>query len=385
MSIKIGVIGAGFIGPAHIEAVRRLGDVEVVALAASSQEHAEQKARALTVPRAYGDWRDLVADKDVQVVHNTAPNYLHFEINKAVIGERKHLLSEKPLGLNAHETHTMLRAARAAKIVHGVCFNYRAYPMTQEMKARVAAGVLGDVRLIHGYYFQDWLMYDSDYNWRVDATRGGPSQAVADIGSHWCDLAQFVTGRNIKSLCADINAFITARRRPVGEIETFATGATGQTEFMRVGGEDYASVLLEFENGARGSFVVSQISGGHKNDLALEVNGTQASLRWEQENPEQLWVGQRNSANALLLKSPNLLSDSARAWANYPGGHIEGYPDGFKNLVAHFYAFIRDGRDPQRDPADFPTFEAGHYAALVVDAILESAKTRGWVEIPGAS
>jgi predicted dehydrogenase len=382
MSIKVGVIGAGFIGPAHIEAVRRLGDVEVIALSASSQEHAAQKAKALHVPRAYGDWRDLVHDKDVQVVHNTAPNYLHFEINKLVIAERKHLLAEKPLGINAHETHAMLRAARAAKIVHGVCFNYRMYPMTQEMKARIGAGTLGDLRLIHGRYLQDWLMYDSDYNWRVDQTRNGLSQAMGDIGSHWCDLAQFVTGQRITALCADLNAFVTARKRPIGEVDTFASAEGGPTEFMRVSGEDYGAILLQFENGARGTCLISQLSGGHKNDLAVEANGSLGSLRWEQESPDLLWIGQRNTPNATLYKAPNLLSESARPFAGYPGGHIEGYPDGFKNLIARFYAFIREGCDPTKDAADFPTFDDGHRAAVIVDAILESAKARAWVNIP---
>src|SRR5438309_2316711 len=223
MAIKIGVIGAGFIGPVHVEAVRRLGDVEVIAISASSQAHADAKAHAL----------------------------------------------------------------------------------------------------------------------------GGASQALGDIGSHWCDLAQFVSGLRITALCADTNAFITSRQRPKGEIETFAASATGETEFMRVSGEDYATVLLQFENGARGSFLISQVSGGHKNDLALEVNGTLASLGWQQEQPERLWVGQRDAANAVLLKQPNLLTERARKFAHYPGGHIEGYPDGFKNLVARFYAFIREGRDPQ--------------------------------------
>ena len=382
MSIKIGVIGAGFIGPVHIEAVRRLGDVEVIAISASSQAHADAKAHALGVSRAYGDWRALVADKDVEVVHNTAPNYLHAEINRAVIAARKHLLCEKPLGVTPDETRAMLRGARAAKIVHGVCFNYRMYPMTQEMRVRIGAGALGNVRIVHGHYLQDWLMFETDYNWRVDPARGGSSQALGDIGSHWCDLAQFVSGLRITALCADTNAFITSRQRPKGEIETFAASAAGETEFMRVSGEDYATVLLQFENGARGSFLISQLSGGHKNDLALEVNGTLASLGWQQEQPERLWVGQRDAANAVLLKQPNLLTERARKFAHYPGGHIEGYPDGFKNLVARFYAFIREGRDPQKDAPDFPTFEDGHRAALVVDAILRSAKERAWVSVP---
>ncbi|MBI5876617.1 MAG: Gfo/Idh/MocA family oxidoreductase [Chloroflexi bacterium] len=382
MTIKVGVIGAGFIGPAHVEAVRRMGDVEVIALAASNDAHAQARAKALHIPRAYGSWRDLVADKDVQVVHNTAPNVLHFEINKAIIAERKHLLAEKPLGISAHETRTMLRAVRAARLVHGVCFNYRMYPMTQEMRARIAAGAAGSPRLIHGRYMQDWLMYDADYNWRVDAARNGPSQAIGDIGSHWCDLAQFVTGLRITAVCADLHAFVTARKRPVGEVETFAGSSTGETEWMAVTGEDYGALLLEFENGARGTCLISQISGGHKNDLVVEVNGAAASLRWAQEDPENLWIGMRDTPSAILPKQPNMLTAVARSFAGYPGGHVEGYPDGFKNLIARFYSFIRDGRDPAHDPTDFPTFDDGHRAALVVDAILQSAKTRAWVSVP---
>jgi predicted dehydrogenase len=381
MTIKIGVIGAGFIGPAHVEAVRRLGDVEVVALAASSQERAEAKAKVLSIPRAYGNWRDLVADKDVQVVHNTAPNYLHAEINHTVITANKHLLAEKPLGMDSHETRRLVEAANHSPIVQGVCFNYRMYPLTQEMRARAQAGAVGNVRLIHGQYLQDWLMYDTDYNWRVDAVRNGASQAIADIGSHWCDLAQFVTGQRIVAVLADLHSFITTRQRPVGEVDAFATSGSSNTEAMNVTGEDYGAVLLRFENGARGTCLISQISGGHKNDLALEVNGSQATLRWSQENPELLWIGRRNEPNGLLHKVAPLLSDTAKKFAGYPGGHIEGYPDGFKNLVARFYAFIREGRDPHHDAPDFPTFADGHRAALIVDAILQSAREERWITI----
>ena len=381
MTIKIGVIGAGFIGPAHVEAVRRLGDVEVVALAASSQARAAAKAKALSISRAYGNWRDLVADKDVQVVHNTAPNHLHAEINHAVIAANKHLLAEKPLGMDSGETRKLMEAIKHSPIVQGVCFNYRMYPMTQEMRARVQSGGVGDVRLIHGQYLQDWLMYPSDYNWRVDTTRNGLSQAIADIGSHWCDLAQFVTGQRIVAVCADLHSFITTRQRPVGEVDAFTTGTGGQTEAMNVTGEDYGAVLLRFAHGARGTCLISQLSGGHKNDLALEVNGSEATLRWGQENPETVWIGRRNEPNGLLHKVAPLLSETAQKFAGYPGGHIEGYPDGFKNLVARYYAFIREGRDPHRDTPDFPTFADGHRAALIVDAVLQSAREGQWVEV----
>jgi predicted dehydrogenase len=382
--IKAGVIGAGFIGPAHVEALRRLGDVEVVALAASSQLSAEAKARALNVPRAYGDWRDLVRDPDVQVVHNCTPNVLHHQVTMAALAAGKHVVAEKPLGMNTQETGELVRALQATDRVGAVCFNYRMYPLVQEARERVAAGELGQVRLVHGCYLQDWLLHETDYNWRVDARLAGASRAMADIGSHWCDLAQFVSGRRITTVCADLTTFMQQRFRPTGEVETFFDARrlppSAMTE-IAVETEDCGSVLLHYDGGARGACIISQISAGHKNGLQLEIDGSAGSLAWEQERPDELWLGQRDGPNAVLLKDPSLLSETARRFAHYPGGHGEAYPDGFKNLLARVYAFIREGRDPRQDTPDFPTFEDGHRATAVVDAILASHRSRGWVSV----
>lgn len=381
-SIRVGVIGAGFIGPAHIEALRRLGGIEVVALAASSRNSAEAKARALRLPRAYGDWRELIGDSDVQVVHNCAPNVLHRDINLAVLAARKSIVSEKPLGINAQETAEMVQAADQAGVVNAIVFNYRMYPLVQQARAMIAAGELGRIILVHGAYLQDWLLYESDYNWRVDPAQGGPSRAIADIGSHWCDLVEFVSGLRITKLCADLTTVHPIRYRPRGEVETFAaTSDVVEREPIDVQGEDQGGILLRFENGAPGACLISQVAAGHKNDLRLEVNGLSRSLLWAQENPEVLWIGRRDGPSEILPKDPALLRAEVRRYAQYPGGHGEAYPDGLRNLLRNVYDFIREGRDPRYDPCDFPTFRDGHRSALIVEAILRSHRERGWVEV----
>jgi predicted dehydrogenase len=279
--IRAGVIGAGFIGPAHVEAVRRLGSVEVVALAASSLASAQKKAQALSIARAYGDWRELVHDPDVQVVHNCTPNVMHHEVTLAAIAAGKHIVAEKPLAMNSRETSELVQALEATPLVGAVCFNYRMYPLVQEARARVAAGDIGQVRLIHGGYLQDWLLFETDYNWRVDPRQAGASRAMADIGSHWCDLAQFVSGRRIAAVCADLGTFLPRRFRPAGEVETFAGPArrtAGAVAEISVETEDYGSVLLRYDGGARGACTISQLSAGHKNGLRLEVDGSLSSL-----------------------------------------------------------------------------------------------------------
>ena len=383
--IRAGVIGTGFIGPAHIEALRRLGNVEVVALAESSQASADAKARALHISRAYGDWRDLVRDPAIQVVHNCTPNILHHQIALATIAAGKHIVAEKPLAMTSAETGELVQALSATHLVGAVCFNYRMYPLVQEARVRAAAGELGELRLIHGCYLQDWLLYDTDFNWRVDARLAGASRAMADIGSHWCDLAQFVARRRITAVCADLATFLSRRRRPMGDVETFAgadRSALATTLEFDVETEDYGSVLLAFDGGARGSCIISQISAGHKNHLTLEVDGSLGSLAWNQEQPTELWLGQRDGPNRLLPKDPSLLSETARRYAHYPGGHGEAYPDSITNLLARVYAFIGEGRDPRREEPDFPSFDDGHRSALIVETILASHRTRGWVPVP---
>ncbi|MFZ5917409.1 MAG: Gfo/Idh/MocA family protein [Chloroflexota bacterium] len=381
-SIQAGVIGLGFIGPAHVEAIRRLGQAEVIAVAGSRPGNIRARAAQLGVPRAYDDWRDLIADPDVQVVHNCGPNFLHHAINMAAIEAGKAIVSEKPLGMDAAEAAEMLQAAREAEVIHAVCFHNRMYPLTQEMRARVRRGDLGQLRVVQGAYLQDWLLYDTDYNWRVDAALGGRGRTLGDIGTHWCDLAQFVTGQKISAVYADLATFVPVRRNPGSQAGTFAAAdrSPQDSTAVEIDTEDYGAILLQFQGGARGVCTVAQLCAGHKNSLTIEINGAQGSLAWSFERLNELWIGHRGRPNEVLAKDPSLLTEAARPFAHYPGQHDEGYPDAFKNLFGLVYAAVRDGGQMPASPP-WPDFEAGYEANRLVDAILQSAREQRWIAI----
>ena len=382
-TIKVGIIGTGFIGPAHIEALRRLGSVEVVGLAESNAGLAEEKAKLLGIPQAYGDYKDLLKDNRIEAIHNCTPNFVHFKINKDVIAAGKHLVSEKPLAMNSKESAELVRLAKKAGVLNGINFNYRFYPLIQHARALIADKKAGEVRLVHGSYLQDWLLFDTDYNWRLEPAVGGKSRAVADIGSHWCDLIQHVTGLKIVEVMADLSTVIPVRKKPKTAIETFAGKALKPSDYdhMKIATEDYASVLFRFDNGARGVFTVSQVSPGRKNRLYFEIDGSYHSMVWDQEKPEEMWMGYRDRPNELLVKDPSLLHPQAKPYAHYPGGHPEGYPDGPKNFFRNFYQWIAEGKVPAKGQADFATFEDGHCEILICEAILKSAKQNKWVKV----
>ena len=381
--IGMGLVGPGFVGAHHIDAVRRLGFVEVVAIAASSEASARKKADALGVAKAYGSYEALVADPDVHVVHNTTPNYLHVPVILAALARRKHVVSDKPLAMTAGDARRLLDAASDAGVVHAVTFNYRGNPLVQQAREMIAGGELGDVHFIHGAYLQDWLLEETDFSWRLEPDKGGESSAVGDIGSHWCDLVQHVTGRRIVEVLSDLTTVIGTRLKPAESIEAFARGGRDRRQAVSIHSEDLASILLRFEGGAKGSVSVGQVCAGHKNGLWFEVNGRQASVRWLQERQNELWIGRRNAANGTLAKDPSLLAPAARAYAHLPGGHQEGWADAFCNVIRDIYTFIAEGRrmSDHRPPA-FATFEDGYHAACVVDAILESHR-RGavWTKV----
>ncbi len=378
-TIKTGIIGTGFIGPAHIEALRRIPGVEVVAIADISQEKADDAAKRLFIPKAYGNWKELIRDKDIEVIHNATPNYLHYEINLAIIGAGKHVLSEKPLGMNAKESRKMLEAARKAKIVHAINFVYRGYPLVQEARNMVQSGTLGNLFLLHGSYLQDWLLNKEDYNWRVEADKGGELRAIGDIGSHWCDLAQYISGLEIESVCADLSTFHATRiRPPSGSVETFSKKKQ-KGEEVPIKTEDSGSVLIQFNNGTRGVFLVSQVSAGRKNRLWMEIDGSSKSVAWNQEEPNDLWIGEGKTHSINLPKDPGLMNAKTASFAHYPGGHPEGYPDSIKNLFQNVYRDILNGT---RD-GNYPTFADGYRADRVNAAILKSHQTRRWVKVEG--
>lgn len=374
--IGMGLVGAGFVGPHHVDAVRRLGFVDVVAVAGSSEDSARGKADALGVRKSYGSYQALLDDPDVQVVHNATPNHLHYEISSAALARGKHVVSDKPLAMTSAQAKRLVNEAQRAGVVAAVTFNYRGNPLVQQARLAIARGDIGPPHFLHGHYLQDWLLKDTDYSWRLDPEKGGASSAVADIGSHWCDLAQHVTGLKITHVLGDLTTVVKKRRKPNGSREAFAAG-NGDGELVDVMVEDLASVLVRFENGARGCFSVGQVCGGHKNDLVLEVCGAKASLRWRQEDQNELWIGHRDRANEVLQKDPSLLDDGARGYAHLPGGHQEAWADAFLNVMREIYTCIAAGPPyPALSPM-VATFEDGFRANRIVDAILESAADGG--------
>jgi predicted dehydrogenase len=372
--IGAGIVGTGFAASSHAAALARVSGVELVAVAGSSGAKSDEFAAKWEASRPHASWQDLLDDDAVAVVHNCTPNHLHAEINSAVLATGKHLLSEKPLGLDSGETAALAREADNADVVAGVCFNYRHFPLVRELKARLAG--TGPPHQIRGSYLQDWLLHEDDWNWRLEAEMGGAARAMGDIGSHWLDLAQFVTGDEIVSVCARLGALYEERVRPAVAGQTFGAGS-GEGERVSVETEDFGNVLFRLAGGCEGAFGVSQVTPGRKNRLAIEIDTPEASFAWDAEAPNRLWIGQRDEANEELLRDPALLSPEAAALAHYPGGHEEGWPDALANLARDFYAAVAD----RSHAASFATFSDAHRTTQAVEAILTSHRQERWVHI----
>ncbi|MEZ6102200.1 MAG: Gfo/Idh/MocA family oxidoreductase [Pirellulaceae bacterium] len=380
--IKAGIIGTGFIGPAHVEAGRRLGNVEFVGVAEASQELADRKAIELSIPKGFGNYRDMLADPEIQVIHNCTPNHLHFEVNRDILAAGKHVISEKPLAMNTNESKELVRLAESSGLIHAVDFNYRFYPLVQHARQMVKSGDVGDVFAIHGSYLQDWLFLATDWNWRLIPELSGDSRAIADIGSHWCDLLQFITGLQITRVFADLRTVHANRMKPKKEVETYAGKQLQPSDYeaQPINTEDYASVLIELSNGAHGVFTVSQVAAGRKNRLYFEIDGSKCALSWDQEKPNEMWIGYREKANEILAKDPSLLHPDAREYAHYPGGHPEAYPDGPKNLFRNVYRAVAAGGKQPAAP-DWSTFVDGHKEVAICEAVLQSHRSKSWVEV----
>jgi predicted dehydrogenase len=372
--IGVGIVGTGFAASSHAAALSRVQGVDLAAVAGSSAAKAQEFAAGWACGRAHASWRELLDDDAVHAVHNCTPNHLHAEINSAALAAGKHLLSEKPLALDSTETGALVREAEAAGVLAGVCFNYRHFPLVRELKTRLASS--GPPHHVRGQYLQDWLLHESDWNWRLETEKAGATRAVGDIGSHWLDLAQYVTGEEVVSVCARLGALHGERMRPAVSGQTFGAGA-GAAERVAVETEDLADVLIRMDGGCEGAFSVSQVAAGRKNRLAIELDTPAASFAWDQEEPNRLWIGHRDRANEELVRDPALLSPEAAALAHYPGGHQEGWPDALANLFADFYAAVRD---PAHE-ASFATFADAHRTTQVVEAILASHREERWVDI----
>jgi len=378
MKPNAAVIGLGFVGRAHVESLRRLG-IPVRGALGSSAETTAAACKSLNLERAYVSLDELAADPAVDVVHLCTPNYLHFEQAGRLMRAGKHVLCEKPLTMDSAESELLVALARETGKVGGVAYNLRYYPLCQEARALMEKGAIGQPKLVHGSFLQDWLLFPSDWNWRLDPKLGGQLRAISDIGTHWLDLVTWITGRKVVELCADLVTVVPIRQKPRGRVETFQKADPANADPVPIETDDYGSVLFHLEGDLSGVMTVSQVSAGRRARLWYEIDGTEGSLAWNSEQPGTLWIGRRDRANEELPKDPALLSPQARRYAAYPGGHAEGYPDTFVQLFRDFYAYIEAG--DLKAPRTFPTFETGNDEMVLCEAIERSSRTRAWVEV----
>jgi predicted dehydrogenase len=376
--IRSAVVGTGFIGPVHIEGLRRAG-VRVAGVLGSTLAKSRQMSERLDVPRAYESFAEMLADADVQAVHLATPNRLHFEQASQALRAGKHVMCEKPLAMTPTESAELVRLAKETRRAAGVNYNIRYYPLCREAAERARAGTLGEMYHVTGSYVQDWLFFPTDFNWRVLAEEGGELRAVSDIGTHWLDLVQFITGLHVEAVFADLKTVLPVRQRPRGGVETFSAklGTSQDTEPVAIHTDDYGSILLRFQGGARGVLWVSQVTAGRKNCLRFEIAGSKQAMAWNSETSDELWIGHRDRANESLLRDPALLSAEARRYTDYPGGHNEGFADTFKQCFRAFYEAIAAGAWDASTV--YPTFADGHREIVLCDAILRSAREERWV------
>lgn len=379
MTRAAAIVGTGFMGVTHAEALHRIG-VPVQGVLGRCQASSDAAAKQLKSSVAYLTYEDLLSDTEVDVVHLCVPNALHFPMARDALEAGKHVLCEKPLAVTSAESAQLVALAEAKRLGAGVCYNLRFYPTNQQSRFMVESGSLGELLHINGCYVQDWLLKETDFNWRVLSEQSGPLRAVSDIGTHWLDLIQHISGLEIEAVFADLQTFFPVRKRTTGPSRSFSERLDpSSSQEIAVDTEDYGVILVRFVGGARASLHVSQVCAGRKNALRYEIAGTKAALSWDSESPNHLWIGRRDQANELLLKDPALLSPAGAEISNYPGGHAEGYPDTFKQLFKAFYDYVSIG-DFSATPT-FPTFVDGHIEVRLCDAVLESAREEKWVQI----
>jgi predicted dehydrogenase len=378
--IRTAIFGTGFMGRVHLEGVRRVESVEVGAIVGRTVEAAKRLGTGFYIPTLATDYREILRDPTISAVHICTPNAQHFSMAKDALLAGKHVLCEKPLATSVEEGEELVSLAAKQGLRNCVCHNLRYYPMVQQMRAMREAGDLGEILVVQGTYSQDWLLYDTDWNWRVETKAGGPSRCMADIGSHWFDMAEHVTGLRVKSLCADLQTFHPTRKQPKHSVETFANKLLGPEDYIEtpVDTEDFGAVIFRMGTRTRGCMTASQVSAGRKNRLSIEIYGTRSSVAWDQERPDELWAGHRDAGNQIFIKDPSLLKPAARGFADLPGGHSEGYDDTFKQVFRRFYASIGA---PSPAP-EYPQFIDGLRQLTVLDSELQSNRKHGWVDVP---
>jgi predicted dehydrogenase len=377
--IKTAIVGTGFMGKVHAENVRRLGMVDIAAVVGSRPETARRFAEAFSVPFETSNLQDVLGNREIQAVHICTPNVDHYPMSLAAIQAGKAVLCEKPLTMDVVQARELVDAAQSRKAVNAVQHNLRYYPIVQQIRQMIAAGDLGEILIVQGTYSQDWLLYDTDWNWRLESKENGKLRVMGDIGSHWMDMIQHLTGLPITAVCADLAIFHKERKRPKGSVETFSgkRNAAADYETFPVDTEDFGMVMLHLGDRARGAFTVSQMSAGCKNRFTFDIFGTKAGVRWNQEQPDTLWIGHRNEPNQIIIKDGSLFYPAAATFADLPGGHSEGYDDSHKQLFKRFYARVAD----PSAPIDYPTFEDGLRGMVLLSKVAESAANQAWVSV----
>ncbi|SIS77489.1 Gfo/Idh/MocA family protein [Belliella pelovolcani] len=378
--IKAAIVGTGFIGPAHLEALRRIPNIEVVALCEVNIELAREKATLLGIPEAF-TFEAMLQNPEIDVVHICTPNFLHFSQSKAALLAGKHVVCEKPLATKIEEAEELVALAKEKGLVNAVHFNLRYYPMVRQMKTMRENGDLGDIYSVMGSYLQDWLFLQTDYNWRLEPDKSGDSRAIADIGSHLLDITEYISGLKITEVMADFSTVHKTRLKPLKAIETYSGKMLNASDYEEVPitTEDHATVMLRFDNGNKGSVTVSQVNAGRKNRLNIEIAGSKANFEWCSERPNEMWIGKRETANQHLMKDPALFSPEAAGLISFPGGHNEGFPDTSKQMFKEVYAAVREGKQPVQP--SFPTFEDGLRELIICERIIESHKEQRWVKV----
>jgi predicted dehydrogenase len=378
--IRTAIFGTGFMGRVHLEGVRRVESVEVGAVVGRTAESAKRLGAGFSIPTLATDYREVLRDPTIDAVHICTPNAQHFSMAKDALLAGKHVLCEKPLATSVEEGEELVSLAARQGLRNCVCHNLRYYPMVQQMRAMREAGDLGEILVAQGTYSQDWLLYDTDWNWRVETKAGGPSRCMADIGSHWFDMAEHITGLRVKSLCADLQTFHPTRKQPKHSVETFANKLLGPEDYVEtpVNTEDFGAVIFRMGTRTRGSMTASQVSAGRKNGLRIEIYGTRSSVAWDQERPDELWAGHRDAGNQIFIKDPSLLKPAARGFADLPGGHSEGYDDTFKQVFRRLYASIGT---PNSAP-EYPQFVDGLRQLRILNSEIQSNGKQGWVDVP---
>ncbi|HEX4785624.1 MAG TPA: Gfo/Idh/MocA family oxidoreductase [Candidatus Sulfotelmatobacter sp.] len=377
-TIRTAIVGTGFMGRVHLEAIRRVEFVEAAAIAGRNEEAARKLGAAFSVA-ALQDYREILRDPLIDAVHICTPNAQHHSMTKEALQAGKHVICEKPLTTTVAEAEELVALAAQQGLRNCVCHNLRYYPMVQQMRCLREAGDLGEILVVQGTYSQDWLLYDTDWNWRVDAKAGGASRCMADIGSHWFDMAEHITGLRVMSLCADLQMFYKIRKQPKHSVETFANKLLGPEDYIEtpVETEDFGAVIFRMGARTRGAVTASQVSAGRKNCLSIEIYGTKSSVAWNQERPDELWQGHRDAGNEIFVKDPSLLKPGARSYADLPGGHSEGYDDTFKQVFRRFYASVREP-----GTLEYPQFVDGLRQMTILNAVLESNRQRSWMDVP---